>query len=364
MKKYIRLACDTCKRTTDKLINLTHYATDKCVITLGCEGRLHPLSYTAAGAITTAPEAGVTDWRARGTSVTTYATAEEVEFVNLSTGSTGQLVVAAPVDQATYALNLSIQADTPKSYRSYVFRSEATVTTVSGVESGLEKKTLRFTAYGTTPDIVEVLVNGVRMEKGTAFDQFQVYDGTSSSAIPPNTISFNTPITTSGTTQIDVIVSKESTSTATTLTFTRNVYDSSRVGTGAWENVDYVDHVTLGRLYLYRIDLDEISIAVNSILIPETDSAVFLLARQPFSQLDRYTSIILPISGFSIERDYLKYHVIDGSIVMQVTKTSLSNTYPPITLTKFATETTIKTALAGVTEQLIIDGAVITGPDA
>jgi len=377
VKKYLRLTCTICKRSIDKLVDLTHYAPDECTITLNCEGRLLPIEYRSNAEIAVAPALGVTDWRPRGTKVFNSPTDTAPSLIALETGTLKQLtlgvaLVSDPGEGATHNVTFSVRADTPKAYRQYVYRMDQSFDSVAGVESGLEKKSLRFTAYGANPDLVEVYVNGVKRAEGTGTDDYQVYNG--SNGILPNTIKFNSSIVQAGITQVDVIVSKEQASNDVTLTFTRNALDESRAGTGAYENVSYVDRFDetlaaphLRRYYLFHLDLDTATqLSLNSILVsPSTNTdAIFLLARSPYSTLDRYTDLVVELSGMDEERDYIKFYAVNSVTTARVTQTAISTIYPPLTLGKFAVEKTIKTQLPGVTEQITIDGAVITGPDA
>lgn len=377
MKKYLRLTCTICKRSIDKLVDLTHYAPDECTITLNCEGRLLPIEYRSNAEIAVAPALGVTDWRPRGTKVFNSPTDTAPSLIALETGTLKQLtlgvaLVSDPGEGATHNVTFSVRADTPKAYRQYVYRMDQSFDSVAGVESGLEKKSLRFTAYGANPDLVEVYVNGVKRAEGTGTDDYQVYNG--SNGILPNTIKFNSSIVQAGITQVDVIVSKEQASNDVTLTFTRNALDESRAGTGAYENVSYVDRFDetlaaphLRRYYVFHLDLDTATqLSLNSILVsPSTNTdAIFLLARSPYSTLDRYTDLVVELSGMDEERDYIKFYAVNSVTTARVTQTAISTIYPPLTLGKFAVEKTIKTQLPGVTEQITIDGAVITGPDA
>ena len=372
MKRYLHLTCTICKRSIDKLVDLTHYSPDKCTITLGCEGRLQPVQYLSNGGIAVAPEIGLTDWRPRGSTVTTSTPTEPV-LIDLSTGTLKQLVLAVPRDtvpaaNSTYNLELNVKASTPKAFRQYIFRKDGTFNTVSGTESGLEKKALRFIAYGTNPDIVEVFVNGVKYERGTDPGDYQVYDGTADSPAAPNTILFNTAISYTSTTQVDIIISKQQASTAVTLTFNRNQLDESRVSLGAYENISYVDRLVDGeyrRYYLYTLDVDTAGILLNSILTASTNSdLLLLLARKPYTQLDRYLNMALQLSDMSVERDFIKYYVEEGMASIKATSTALSNIFPPLRVGKFSVEKTLKKATPGAEEQIVLDGAVIVGPDA
>lgn len=369
MKKYLRLTCTLCRRDIDKLVDITHYTPDRCTITQGCEGRLQPVEYRSSAGIAISPEVGVKDWQPRVTRATKSSTVTSTHLittpslVNLETGTLKQLVIAVPGDErGSVSITLEGKADTPKAYRSYIFRKEEIFSTVSGVESGLEKKTLR---YGES-DMVEVYINGVKREPGAGPNDYQI---AGSGSVAPNTISFNSPIDESGITQIDVIVSKEEPTSSYTLVFKRNKYDESRASTGAYENVSYVEMLRAGKwekLYLYTLDLDIVSAAipVNTILIPkENMDVMFLLAARPYTQIDRSSTSALVLSGLTAERDYIKYYADDSNITARATVESLVNIFPPLRFGKFNVEKTIKVYTSGVEEQIVIDGKVITGPD-
>ena len=88
-----------------------------------------------------------------------------------------------------------------------------------------------------------------------------------------------------------------------------------------------------------------------------------LLARSPYSQIDRYLNVLAPLENLAGGDGYLKYHVVDGVACLELTKSSVVPTYPLLKATKFNVETTITTALAGVDDQVTVDGSVIVGPD-
>lgn len=386
MKKYLRLVCTICGRTIDKQVNNTHAVPDKCVITLKCQGRLIPIEYRSNSEIAVAPATGLTDWYARSKMATSEIAPVEEVLINTSTGTTQQLVLAlnlpsAPESTAIASLNLSVRSDSPKDFQQFVFRFDTTFRTVSGVETSIEKKTLRFTSYGPDPDLVEVYVNGVKAEQGIAPDQYQInLDTPATSAIPPNMVSFNTPISSAGSTQVDVIVSKVVALATRTLTFHKNAGIPARRDTGAWENVESYDRFIGGvtkRFYLFTCDiLNTADLEINTILVPSGDVTVtgtstpvsqansyFMLARQPYSMLDRYPDTVVRLDTMSLDRDYFKFHLVGGIATLEIAKTSVTSLYPPARLQKFVPENTIKTSLAGATEQVTVDGAVIVGPD-
>jgi hypothetical protein len=389
MKKYLRYSCSVCKRFADRLVDNVRAMPDKCTITFKCEGRLFPVQYRSDGGITTAPEVGIVDWRARGTSITNLLDDQAQTFLDTATGTTQQVVLAVqlnpimsfvPTTDGTEAgavlkLKLNQRSDTPKNYKAYVYRMDSAFSTVSGVESGLEKKTLR---YATT-DTVEVFINGVKQELGAfGIGTYQIYDGIAQA--PPNTIVFNPTVSLPGITQIDVIITATSTTTQTELTFHRNVSDESRLATGSWENVNYVerfDGINWQKWYLFTLDLtDATELVLNTIMTATASATVngtinvpavnmmLLLARKPYSILDRYTNLVVPLTTLTFERDFLKYFAVNGKAVLYVTETAKQTVYPPLHIIKFNIEKTIQTTLAGVIDQIIVDGSVIVGPDA
>jgi hypothetical protein len=387
MKKYLRFTCTTCKRFIDKPVDNQRVTPDKCTITLNCQGRLVPIEYRSNAEIATDPEVGVTDWYPRNRTPVATATISDATFINTSTGVYQQLVIGVPLaspptDTATAALTLQLRSDTPKNYKQYTYRFETTFQNVAGVEAGVEKKTLKFTAYGLNPDIVEVYVNGVKREMGVNVDDYQLYDGTISSLIPPNMVVFNTPVSLGGVTQVDIIVSKAQLLDTTALNFFRNIDSEPRKDKGAWENVSYYDRLLAGvwtRFYLFTCDvLNNLALNPNTIMVPSAPLAVtdvppvpsvplsqiyLLLARQPYTKVDRYPDIQVPFDTFSLERDYFKYHNVEGVPTLEITDTALATFYPAARITKFDYEPTIKTPTAGNEEQIVVDGKVVVGPD-
>lgn len=380
MKKYLRYSCSVCKRFADRLVDNVRAMPDKCTITFKCEGRLFPVQYRSDGGITSAPEVGIVDWRARGATAIGLAEDQALTFLDTAAGTTKQIVLAArlssdPGPTAKLKLTLNQRSDAPKNYKSYIYRSDVSFSTVSGVESGLEKKTLRY----SPTDTIEVFLNGVKQEPGPAgVGTYQTFDGVA--PVPPNTIVFNPPITMPGTSQVDVIISATATTTSVELTLNRHISDESRRATGSWENVDYVskfDGINWPKWYLFTLDLAEATtLQLNTIMTVapiaiidgvtnvSTDNMMLLLARKPYSTLDRYTNLVVPLTTLTFERDYLKYFAVNGQPALFVTDTAKTSVYPPLQVKKFTIEKTIQTALAGVNDQVVVDGSVIVGPDA
>lgn len=388
MKKYLRLACTTCKRTIDRLVDNTRFVPDRCTITLGCQGRLLPTEYRSDGQITSAPEIGITDWYPRGSTTATFQEAAEPALLDTSTGSFQQLVIgiklpADPPPGSTAELTLQTRAEAPKAFRSYVFRRDVEFSTVSGVEDGISGKTLRFRAWGPDPDLVEVYLNGVKLQQGLGPADYQVDDGSPTPPAPSNTIKFNTPILPSGTYQVEVIVSKAQPITLQTLLFTRNSDNDARLNTGAWENVSHVERFDsvegVQRFYLFTFDVagnsvftrDTIVFPVGNVVVDTgmdtipvlLSDCIFMLSRKPHTKIDRYPDISIRLQDLDASRDYLKYIVVDGVPTLMVTETSLSTHFPPSIVHRFNPEPTLKVAVEGEEEQLVVDGRLIVGPD-
>ena len=318
MKKFLRLTCTTCKRTIDKPVDNVRFAPDKCTITLKCSGRLIPVEYLSNAQITVASQPNVTDWHQRDVTPTekTAAPSEPV-LMNTSTGSFQQLILGIAFDSdpppdAIASLTLAVRADTPKNFRSFIFRRDTTFSSVGGVETGREQKTLRFRAYGADPDLVEVYLNGIKLTQGSNPDQFQLCDGTSGSVVPENMVSFNTAVSLPGVNQVDVIVSKRQELAQRVLTFVRNADTPIRTKMGAWENVSFFERFVAGvwtKHFIFRcdikdttlIDLNSIMTPIGNIMLSNPASAVpltnacFMFAREPFSPLDRYLNLSAPL---------------------------------------------------------------------
>lgn len=388
MKKYLRLACSVCKRTVDRQVDNTRFAPDKCNITLKCQGRLLPVEYRSDGQIATSPEIGITDWYPRGTQATATTDAVPASFIDTSTGELQQLVLAVRLDAepatgSTVAVTMETLAETPKAYKSFVFQRSSEFSTISGVESGVSQKTLKFKTWGSEPDQVSVLLNGVKLQEGTGPQDYQVDDGSPNPPAPSNTIKFNSAVLPVGTFQVEVIVSKAVAAITQTVIFNRNADNESRLSLGAWENVSHIERFSdvagLQRFYLFTFDVKSNAVlSRDTILFPtgnvflssgatsqivSLSNCFFAMSRKPHLKVDRYPDISVYLSDLDPQRDYLKYAAVDGQLALSVTSTSLTTNFPPSSVVRFNPEGTIKVQVAGETEQIVVDGSVVVGPD-
>lgn len=389
MKKYLRFSCTVCKREVDKLVDNSRFVPDKCTITLSCQGRLVPVEYKSDGQITATPEIGVTDWYPRGSTLVQSTPISEPRLIDTSTGSFQQLVLAVklsadPPSTSTAKLTLQTRAEAPKDFKSYVYRRETEFSTISGVEDGISKKTLKFKVWGTDPDEVSVYLNGVKLQEGTGPSDYQLDDGTPTPPAPSNTIKFNSPILPVGTFQVEVVVSKPQPAITRELTFNRNSDNEARLASGSWENVSHIERISstgaAERFYLFTYDVksnpdltrNTILFPTGSVLVNTGSSSItasladclFLLSRKPYTKVDRYPDISTRLSDLDASRDYLKYVEVNGVLSLMLTETSLFTHFPPSVVYKFNPENTIKVAVAGDEEQLVVDGKLIVGPDA
>lgn len=386
MKKYVSLKCSKCARTKDQLINSTHYAPDRCTITLGCEGRLSPVGYTSDGStILDVAPAGLSNWYPRGTTVTTAQAVQADTMYNTSTGSKQQVVIGVsdtvlgfhPSDTAVLTLSLNAEKQTAKDFRQYTYRKTTPFTAVNGVEDSQAKKVLRYDVTSTNPDQVDVYLNGVKRTLGT---DYLLYDGSVGSAVPPNTVLFTSTVTGSSN-QVDVIVTKASVVNETLMVFSRAINDESRTGTGAWEGVSAVRTAQGGTFTLFYCDFAELTSTLASdvkftvngasiVDVPngpslEVTSVVMLLSRANlYTAIDRQRAVWIPVLDLDTNTDYLIIRTANGVKSLMVTEHSAVDVFPIMEVIRHGPPTLQTTNLSGNDEAAELDNELISGPDA
>lgn len=390
MKNYVTLKCSVCTRQKDELVDLTHYTPDRCTITLACEGRLTVVGHTSEGStLLSVPPAGLTNWYPRGSTVAVGTALATDALYDTSTGAYGQLVVAVsvaalgydPGPASTMTIGLLAEQQVARDYRQYTYRRTGAVSVINGVEDATTKKVLRYTLVGPTPDQVEVYVNGVKRTAGVGADQYQLYDGTVGSPVPVNSVLFGAPVT--GTSQIDVVVTKAVAPSALTLTFTRAVSDEARVGTGAWEGVGLVRSPAVGDRALFYCDFSEIAatlpLDVKLRLDPAAppavrDTPVSAPTTLPVSQLslllsrakvhttiDRLLAVWVPLAALGTE--YLVTKLLDGTRALLVTERAVASLFPPLEAVRYAASTPLRRGI-GADGAAELSNPSINGPDA
>ena len=325
------------------------------------------------------------NWKPRGSSAAGVGSpATSVNFYPTATGSNGQFVIAVsdastgfkPSAAATLTLQLIAQPQVSNTFQQYTYRSTTTITTVSGVESGTSKKILR---YGLT-DIVQVFVNGVKYVNGPLPGQYQLYDGTPTSPVPPNTVLFNTPITGSST-QVDVIVTQPVAPTTQTIQLNRVISDESRVGLGAWEGVDaVVNQVTGTRYSLFYCDFVDvvlpllntplrINTSVESVIadgsslaqVDLTQSFILLSRTAQFTSIDRERAVIIYLASL-VDANYLQAQLSLGTNSLLVTKTAITNIFPVLEVLSYNAKTLVLTGASNTNGAEVLN-TIIVGPE-
>lgn len=381
MKKYVTLQCSTCTRKKDELLDLTHYKPDRCTITLNCEGRLTPIGHTSDGtALLGVPPTGLSNWYARGSATISTTTLQADPLYDTSTGAKKQIVLAVsndelgftPSSSATVTLTLVAEQQTAKDYRQYTYRRTSSFTVINGVEDNQAKKVLRYSLTGSTPDVVEVYVNGVKRER---FVHYDLYDGAVGSSVPPNSVLFLSTQTGSST-QVDIVVTKAATLSTLTLAFARTIADEARVGTGAWEGVDAVKSAALGQYSLFYCDFTEdgshlaldVKLRVQEIGLTDgaphtiTQGAILLSRSKLFTQIDRQRSKWVPLNSL-LNANYMVVKLVNGSRSLMVTETAAIDLFPPLEIVRFK-DPTLTTNLTGNDDGAELDNTLIIGPDA
>lgn len=354
-----------------------------------------PVGYTNNGnTILGIPPTGVSNWFPRGqTLASAVAPVLPDEMYNTSTGSKQQAIICVSEAQhglfpagSILTLNLLAEQQTAVNYRQYTFRKSGATSTINGAEDGVEKKVLRYNLAGAIPDQVEVYVNGVKRDRGAGANEYQLFVSGIPGA-PPNSIVFNT-IVVGTNVQFDIIISKAPTVTNVALQFTRAIDDEGRVGIGAWEGVDTVQHITdgyaLGETYsIFYCDFSEVTglpadvkLRINpstlidlsspgqrsASLVPE--SAAILLSRSGlFTQLDRQRSIWVKLSALTSNTDYLITKLVNGTRMLFVTEASVSPVFPILTVQRFDAARVQQRGLAGNQSAGELDNNFIIGPD-
>lgn len=390
VKRYVQLKCSICARTRDSLINLKNYTTDKCTITLGCEGRLSPVGETSDGtSLIGVPPVGLQNWYARGsTPVGTTAITDDLLY-DTSTGGTRQLIVAVqdsaigftPNNTCTLTLNLIAEQQQARDYRQYTYRKTGSFIIVNGVEDSIAKKVLRYTITGAAPDQVEVYVDGVKRARGLGATEFQLYDGTVGSPVPPNSVLFNTVVT-GVAPQVDVIVTKAATLSTLSLPLVRMINDEARVGTGAWEGVDgikklgdrwslfYCDFTEIGTTPVdvkLRLDSNTPNILLQGIttaVVHPSASAILLSRTSLHTTVDRLRGSWVPLSALNSSTGYLVIKFFNGARQLLITNTAVAGVFPPLEVLRYAIPTLLRTKLLGNSDASEIDNAITIGPDA
>jgi len=284
------------------------------MITKGCVGKLVPVKETNLP-IASPSVAGVEDWFARGSPAKMEALSNATPNFELSTSSTGSLVVAVK-SQSTPPPSLTLTLEQKRvgdvAFQQYQFRPTSAFTLVFGKD--VNGKNLRFDDAAIAEDRITVRVNGVETKD---FD------------LQPNKITFRTQILANSI--VDIIVYTEKSTSTRTLTLIRNKTLVPSLTRGAWSNIDYVLRIesSTTKWYLYSIDLisglaaGKIRVVGNNV----ADDAMILLASTPYQSLDRYLNFVIDQSALSSD-----FNLTHTSGTLTASQDLLSELFPPLVI--------------------------------
>lgn len=331
------------------------------------------------------PPTGLTNWYQRGGTISTLKSLQEEVLLDTATGSKRQMIMAvrdsayAPANPMTLTIPLVAEQQTARDFRQYTYRKEGAFNSINGLEDGSGKKVLRYSLTGSNPDVVEVFVDGVKRSRGAGANDYQLFDASPSSSVPPNTVLFNTAVI-SASTQVDVVVTKAATQSTVTLSLTRAIDDDSRVGVGAWEGVDKVASSAFAgqSLALFYLDFDEVAGIPNDVrfrldtsqlilagasTVQPADVIILLTVSGLTTSVDTIQSKAVRLSALTQNNGYLVSKIVDGVRRMYVTEAALSTVFPTFRKILFNAPTLEKKNLAGNSDAITIDSEFIVGPD-
>lgn len=334
MANYVTYKCTVCRRTKDIIRDDVRALPNQCSITKACTGILYKEGEKTIPDIVS-PESGVQDWYPRGKKLEVKEASAEDVPVSLSCSSTGTVTLALKLTDAEAAYNQDINvnfvqttpADIP--YQQYLFRPTVDTTLVSGRDS--QNKNLRFDQLAIDEKRVYVRVNGVPKVEGVDI------------TLTPNTVTFSSIVAQNSSIEISVYFKKITTERS--LSFAANAFNVSAVG--AWGNIRWINRFNSSgapdaakwRVYTGRVSLAEsaklklVNITdLNNVEIVQPSSAIFLLASDPFENVDRYLNFI--VSADDLTDGYDIHATKNSTSELAVASNTVAEIYPPLILKK------------------------------
>lgn len=275
--------CTVCNKIKNIQNDPLRAVPNSCTITLGCSGSLNVLD--TQGKILPDSES---NWVARGKDLQIASAPISEETTLMSVSSSGALTIAVKMSDlvALNTPNLSVKFEQRRiesvKFTQFVFMNTTATNTISGKDS--YGKNLRIDLTAFAEGRVRVKVNGVHR------NDFTVIAGQNAS------VTFETTIATLSTVDIFVYLEKEV--EGRTLTFVANYALSVNSLTGSWGNVKWIylpDKITKAetKYWLFTsVSTGNIQPSSYARLVEvvghELSNVEFLLAKKPFSHLDRY----------------------------------------------------------------------------
>jgi hypothetical protein len=335
MNRYITYQCTVCRRTKDVERDDKRAIPSGCTITKGCGGTLFKIG-DKGFAQQTKPVAGVTDWYPRGTAPTKESKPVASESVEMSVSSSGALVVAVKMTTAQAstisALTLKIQQRRVEAipFTQFTFRILVSgTTTVSGRDS--QGRNLRIDSTAQSEGRLRVRVNGVERTDYTVSSTVQASSVTFSQELPLESV-------------VDIVVFNEREVEEKELTFVTNRTIAVNDLSGAWGNVRWFDKLNPllsepneERFWLFTCTSTaslpssariKVVGLYNGTSLINPQRAVFLLASPPYSHVDRYLGLVIPLS--TLQEDFVILTSSKPTRDFTTDKSNIESVYPPL----------------------------------
>ena len=329
MNNYVIYQCTVCRRKKDIPKDNIRVAPSMCTITKGCSGRLYSVGEKNSAFLQTAPLAGVIDWYPRNQTISDDVGVSDTKYVKLSTSDNGGLTIAIELtdEEAEAFSEVEMQISQRKvesiSFSQFLFSTTTAQSVFTGRDS--QGRNLRIDADALTDERLKVKVNGVPVTN------FSV-------SIDGRTLTFAAPV--SAGSVVDIILHAEKDTEQRTIVFTSNRTVVQNMTTGAWGNVKWVNRLSsLGNTKLWVYSATSVAgignssrVRIDGIFAHDVKLAAskirFLLASLPYSNLDRYLTLSVPMT--ICEADFNIVTVKESSREFTVDASFVTNEYPSL----------------------------------
>lgn len=328
MKRFVTYQCNVCKRSKDFLNNTTNAFINRCTITLGCTGRLSPVSQSNLEKPTTPVSANAKDWHPRGNPPVIRPAIKEVERANALTYP-NKLTLAyqgSSLSSVSFIAQ-SFEPTTFSEFNYYAFTGNA----LGGPDDGVSHRALAF----TDTDTVQVFVDGAQLT-ADQFDRsangFILFGSTYEQKV-----------------SVRVIVFQASPSATFEVPATKHF---TNLLPGAWGNVETV--IINGLTYqLYQLNATSLPFSTN---LRINRPGYLLLSNGSFTASDRS---LIEVVNLSVLDGMVNAIRLDRGTTTSVTVplSTVSCVFPAITYTTFQVEPT--TSPGG---RVRIDQTYVIGP--
>lgn len=343
MTTYIRYQCDACHREIESELDPIRPSLNKCNITYKCEGKLVKIGEKKLRSeLVPLPQAGVDNWRQRGTElISREKIAEPVWVTALSSENYISVAVkrtgAAPGITHQIHILLNLLSNSVRPFVEYTYTLAPLTKIVTGLDAN--SKNLRF----TVDDEVFVYVNGVKQYSLDPDTSYHATLGTYNKDFDSNSIKFKNALVDSST--VKVVVYGVLSHVTYDLTA---VHDVNLLST--WGNIKTVSfNETVYDVYQANVLNMPInyyfslrSVMVGNATIPN-DNVKLLMSERPFTALSRWYDKWLPFN------DKIKFNkvMVDEIIDIKINADTLIDVFPLIRPTPYTGYPDTITGVAG-----------------